>query len=125
MAVSDYEPRPTPGKIPSDADELVLRCRRTPKVIRQVRDWAPDAFLVGFKLLTGATPAELDASAVAACTTNRVDLTVANDLHTYRAGSHAVRLVRPGRPPEPLAGPIAEVADRLVDRLLTLASERP
>ena len=40
-AVSDYEPEPILGKIDSDRDELILRCRRTPKVIRSVRDWSP------------------------------------------------------------------------------------
>ena len=55
MAVSDYEPAPVIGKVGSNESELVVRCRRTPKVIRSVRDWAPSVYLVGFKLLSRAS----------------------------------------------------------------------
>ena len=50
MAVADFEPEPHSGKISSDRESLVVHCRRTPKVIRLVRDWAPSVYLVGFKL---------------------------------------------------------------------------
>ena len=38
------------------AESLVLHCRRTPKVIRLVRDWSPSVYLVGFKLLSQCQP---------------------------------------------------------------------
>ena len=59
MAVADFEPEPQPGKISSEAESLVLHCRRTPKVIRMVRDWSPSVYLVGFKLLSHASRDEL------------------------------------------------------------------
>ncbi len=59
MAVADFEPEPQPGKISSDAESLVLHCRRTPKVIRLVRDWSPSVYLVGFKLFSRASREEL------------------------------------------------------------------
>ena len=59
MAVSDYEPAPIAGKLSSDESELLVRCGRTPKVIRSVRDLAPSVYLVGFKLLSRATTPEL------------------------------------------------------------------
>ena len=59
MAVSDFEPKPVAGKISSDRAELTLRLVPTPKVIRLVRDWAPSAYLVGFKLMSGSEPEEL------------------------------------------------------------------
>ena len=37
-----------------------MRCRRTPKVIRSVRDWAPSVYLVGFKLLSNVRPRRAD-----------------------------------------------------------------
>ena len=80
MAVADFEPAPSFGKLSSDAETLVLHCRRTPKVIRSVRDWAPSIYLVGFKLLSRADPNELIRVAELACRNNRADLTVANDL---------------------------------------------
>jgi len=124
MAVADFEPAPHLGKIGSDAESLVLHCLRTPKVIRSIRDWCPSVYLVGFKLLSRATPGELIRRAEIACQTNRADLTVANDLQTLRAGGHTIHLVRPGADPETLeAG--ADLAERLVARILAWAGARP
>jgi phosphopantothenate---cysteine ligase (CTP) len=124
MAVADFEPEPQPGKISSEAESLIVSCRRTPKVIRLVRDWAPAVYLVGFKLLSGAGPDELIDAAQIACRTNRADLTVANDLGTLRAGRHTVHLVRPGCAPETLE-PGPDLADRLVERIMGWSSVRP
>ena len=124
MAVSDFEPEPFTGKLDSDVETTVLRCRPTPKVIRSVRDWSPGLYLVGFKLLSRVDPAELRQQAEAACRINRADLTVANDLQTLKAGSHTIHLVRPGHPPETL-GPDPALAEQLVDQVLTWAATRP
>jgi phosphopantothenoylcysteine synthetase/decarboxylase len=123
MAVSDFEPEPVAGKLGSEADVLVIRGLRAPKVIRSVRDWSPRVYLVGFKLLSRADPLELIRQAEAACLINRADLTVANDLQTVRANRHTVHLVRPGVPPETL-GPGDDLADRLVDRVFEQAGRR-
>jgi phosphopantothenate-cysteine ligase len=121
MAVSDFEPEPHDGKIGSDIEALVIRCRPTAKVIRSVRDWAPALYLVGFKLLSGVSPAELIHQAELACRVNRADLTVANDLQTLKAGAHTIHLVRPGQPTETL-GPDRALAGQLVDRVLAWAT---
>jgi len=123
MAVSDFEPRPIAGKLDSQADSLIIHAQRTPKVIQSVRDWSPGLFLVGFKLLSRVPLPELLAEAEAACRTNRADLTVANDLQTLRAGQHTVHLVRPGHRAETLE-PGESLAERLVDRVLSLAKRR-
>jgi phosphopantothenate---cysteine ligase (CTP) len=120
MAVADYEPAAQPGKISSEAESLVLHCRRTPKVIRMVRDWAPSVYLVGFKLLSRASQDELVRRAQAACRDNRADLTVANELETLRQGRHTIHLVRPDQEPETL-DPGDDLAGRLVDRVLAWA----
>src|SRR5262249_40967534 len=96
MAVSDFEPDPYPGQLSSDAESLVIRWRRTPKVIRSVRDRAPSVYLVGFKLLSDVSRDELIRRAEEACFINRADLTVANDLRTLKQGRHTLHLVRPG-----------------------------
>lgn len=61
-AVGDYAiaDRAT-TKLPSGADELVLRLRPTPKIVDRVREWAPGCCLVSFK---AASP-ETDADALA------------------------------------------------------------
>ncbi len=123
MAVSDYEPAPVAGKVNSGESELVIQCRRTPKVIRSVRDWAPSVYLVGFKLLSRATTPELIRQAEVSGRTSRADLTVANDLQTLVAGSHTVHLVRTGHSPETLE-PGADLADRLVARVLKWAASK-
>jgi phosphopantothenate-cysteine ligase len=123
MAVSDFEPEPIAGKLDSEAESLVIRAPRAPKVIRSVRDWSPNVFLVGFKLLSRAREADLIREAEQACRIHRADVTVANDLQTLRAGRHTIHLVRPGHPTETL-GPGPDLAERLVDRVLAWAAER-
>jgi phosphopantothenate--cysteine ligase len=120
MAVSDFEPDPHPGKLSSDVESLVVRCRRTPKVIRSVRDWAPAVYLVGFKLLSDVPQGELIRRAEEAGRINRGDLTVANDLRTLKQGKHTLHLVRPGAEAETL-DPGDDLADRLVARIATWA----
>lgn len=124
MAVSDYEPSPLPGKIESTDEELVLRCRRTPKVIQEVRDWAPEVYLVGFKLLSGVPEADLIRAAEQACRNNRANLTVANDLRLLRAGRHTIHLIRPEAEVETFGPESAPIADRLVERAFSWAAER-
>lgn len=122
MAASDFEPVPVAGKLDSDRPGLTIRCRRSPKVIRAVRDWAPGTYLVGFKLLSGAPVDELIRAAEVACVVNRADLTVANDLRLLRAGRHTVHLVRPGAAVETL-GPGPGVAEGLVERVWRWVAE--
>jgi phosphopantothenate-cysteine ligase len=124
MAVADFEPEPYVGKLGSDAETLTVHCHRTPKVIRSIRDWCPSVYLVGFKLLSRAAPAELIRRAEIACQRNRADLTVANDLQSLRQGRHTLHLVRPGALAETLE-PGADLADRLVARVLAWAAARP
>jgi phosphopantothenate-cysteine ligase len=116
MAVSDYEPEPRRGKISSRREGMSIPCKRTPKVIRAVRDWAPSVYLVGFKLQSNVDRDALIRQAHDACLINRADLTVANDLSDVKAGRHAFYLVRPGRPTEVLE-PGADLAGRLVARV--------
>jgi phosphopantothenate-cysteine ligase len=117
MAVSDYEPTAAPGKLDSGRDTLTITCRPTPKVIRLVKDWAPDLFLVGFKLLSGVPEAELIAAARRSLEASRADMVVANDLKTVQVGRHTVHLVRPEGPAETL-GPGDALAGDLADRIL-------
>lgn len=123
IAASDFEPEPVAGKLDSDRESLVIRCRPAPKVIRSVRDWAPGIFLVGFKLLSGASESELVRAGQRACRLNRADLTVANDLRPLRAGRHTVHLVHPDGSAETI-GPGGDVAGRLVDRTFELIRAR-
>lgn len=85
-AVGDYENLHAGevGKIASGQGELVLRLTPTPKILDQVRGWAPDAFLVSFKAARpGVTSAELEEIARAQALRTGSDLVFANALdHT-------------------------------------------
>lgn len=123
MAVSDYEPAAVLGKLESDDERMLIQGHRTPKVIRQFRDWAPAAYLVGFKLLSRSTEAELIQTAIEANHTNRADLTIANDLQSLHEGRHTVHLVRAAGHVETL-GPSEDLADQVVARVFEWADVR-
>ena len=88
-----------------------------------MRDWAPSVYLVGFKLLSGASTPELIRQAEVSGRINRADLTVANDLQSLVAGSHTVHLIRTGHPPLTLE-PGDDLADRLVERSAGVGSSQ-
>ncbi len=119
MAVADFEPVPIEGKLSSGLRRLRVDGQPTPKVIQSVRDWSPGSFLVGFKLLSGVSTAELIATAREACRVNHADLTVANDQEAVRAGRHAIHLVwaDDARAVETL-DPDQDIARGLVERVL-------
>ncbi len=96
-AVSDYlVANPSPTKVRSGT-ELKVELVPAAKIIQQVKDWHPDTFLVGFKLLVGATDEELIEAAWNSIQVNRCDLVVANDLNSIARGRHEIILVEPTR----------------------------
>ena len=117
-AVADYAPEAVAGKLRSDAEEIVLRLRRLPKLIDRCKEWAPRTYLAGFKLLAGASTEELVAAARAAQTRHRAELVVANEWHARRSGRHTLYLVRPAAPAEKL-GPADEatLAEALIEQV--------
>ncbi len=123
MAVSDYEPEPAIGKIGSNKSSLILTLYPTPKVIQQVRDWSPQIYLVGFKLLSGSTEQDLIETARRACIANHADLTIANDLKSIRQGRHLVHLVGPEGLRKTI-GPAEAIADGLADYVLKALKDR-
>jgi len=124
-AISDYGPVAAAGKISSEQDELTIRMRRLPKVIAKVREQAPGAYLVGFKLTSGAAPEETIALARKAIASHGADLVVANDLATLRQGRHTIHLVREGSPIETyVAEAGTDPAAKLVERTLAWRKER-
>lgn len=118
-AVADYSPVPTEGKLRSDADELVIRCIRNPKLIAAFREqFGIRTFLVGFKLLSRASRADLITAAREQVHRNRLNLTVANDLDDLRDGRHPIILVTPEGGAIPIDGTKDEVATQLVAFIL-------
>lgn len=90
-AISDYIVDKIEGKISSTSDEIVLRLRKGEKVIQSFRGLAPDALIVGFKLLVGPTEDEVN-SAVNKVFDAGVDMVVYNDLLELKKGITERRL---------------------------------
>jgi phosphopantothenoylcysteine decarboxylase/phosphopantothenate--cysteine ligase len=85
-AISDYIMDKTEGKISSEGDELVIRLRKGEKVIQSFRALAPNAIIVGFKLLVSPTDDEKFA-AINKVFNSGVDYVVYNDLTELRKGN--------------------------------------
>ncbi len=116
-AVADYSPLPHLGKVRSDADELVVRMRRNPKLIARLRQaCGPDTALIGFKLLSHVDPDVLRATARQQLTGNALDFVVANDLADFGPEAHPVTLVGPHHATR-IPGGRHRVARALVDRI--------
>jgi len=89
MAVLDYEPEASRDeKIPSGMREWVVRLKPTPKVIRSLREWAPNSLLISFKLESGLSEEELLLRAIRAMKKAGSDMVVANDLTRIRGNLH-------------------------------------
>lgn len=114
-AVSDYSPIRTDGKIRSTDDELVIRMRKNPKLLGTLRErCGVGTFLVGFKLLARVSTEELRATALRQCRSDRLNLTVANDMAELTGAVHPILLVTPEGGARPVRGSKAEVAELLV-----------
>jgi phosphopantothenate---cysteine ligase (CTP) len=93
-AVSDYRlAEEYSGKLSSDAEELVLRLVRTPKIVDEVKGLDPEILLVKFKLEVGRTEAELLEIGARSRERSQAELLVANDLTGKTGALHAAYLL--------------------------------
>ncbi|MDR2444978.1 MAG: phosphopantothenoylcysteine synthase [Spirochaetaceae bacterium] len=103
MAVSDYRVKSvkTSGgvelerrqKIASGKDDLLLTLEATPKIISLFSRLAPQAVLVGFKLLCGATKETLIDAAFDLLQKNNCTFVIANDKYFITESSHKAYLI--------------------------------
>ncbi len=93
-AVSDYlVANYTDTKINS-SQELQIELQPAPKLISNIKQWLPDVFLVGFKLLVNATDEQLIFAARSSIEKNKLDLCVANDLLSLKRNAHEIIVVK-------------------------------
>lgn len=90
-AVSDYMVDKTDGKISSSDDEVIIRLKKAKKILPELRKAAPNAILVGFKLLVSPSYQEVQ-KAVQKVLNSGADYVVYNDLTRIRNGDQT-RLV--------------------------------
>ena len=81
------------SKISSYQKNLTVKLGLTPKLISHLREWYPDATLIGFKLLEHVSKEELVDVATKLCKKNDMDYIMANDLALLRSGNSARQLV--------------------------------
>lgn len=81
-------------KISSYENDLIIKLKRTPKIISLIKDLSPSTYLVGFKLLDSVSKNELIDVASKLRDKNRCDLVVANDLSNIRNGNHIAYILR-------------------------------
>lgn len=121
MSVLDFEPSEVrPGKTDSKEPEWIVRLVPTAKAIRLVKEVAPSAVLVGFKLEIGVGREDLLASAMELLRSARCDLVVANDQREIEAGRHTGYFVDP--PGELLA--VVEGKEAIARTLIKWVEER-
>ena len=84
------------GKLSSSLEDMVLLLEKTPKIIGQLRAQAPEAVLVGFKLLDGVSEQELLGTARRLMAENRCDFVLANDMKTVASPLHCGYLLDTG-----------------------------
>lgn len=122
-AVLDYLPVAVQeGKKRSSEDEWVIRLQRGEKIIEQIRDWAPDVFLVGFKLEARISLEELIERSDDLMRRSGAGLVVANRIEDISSERHVAYLIEPGSRSDP--GRVSEpletrerIAQSLADRL--------
>ena len=89
-AVSDYVPEKTNAtKIKSDQNKIILKLKRVPKIIDQIKKIQKNVFLVGFKAETNIPKEKLINKARKKLEESNVDFIIANDigLKRYRENS--------------------------------------
>ena len=98
-AVSDYSPKYKYGKI-STLGPLTVEMSPNTKVISRVRGWnpKPELFLVGFKMLVGASFEPLILAATMSIRQNKCDMVVANDYETLHLSDHKTLIIEPDQP---------------------------
>ena len=80
-AMSDYTVEtPSKTKIKSDADKIILKLRKVPKIINQIKKIQKNVFLVGFKAETNVSKQKLIAISRNKLKEVHADLIVANDI---------------------------------------------
>jgi len=112
-AVSDYGAKQAEGKISSDMDTMQLELYKNPKIISLVKEWKPDVFQVGFKLLSGVKIEELIDIAYQHGIKNHSNLTVANTVVEGNFNKRAIVLITPEKGLIPVSA--SDLASKLVD----------
>lgn len=82
------------NKISSNQENLLIKLKKTPKIISIIKNLSPSTYLVGFKLLDNVSEENLISTAVKLKDKNNCNLVVANDLENIRKGNHKAFIIK-------------------------------
>lgn len=118
-ALSDFTLERRAGKISSrDHDSLTLTLRRAPKVLPELRRFAPaPTRLVAFKLEAGQNASALEEEGRRLARESGADWVVANDVATMGSAETNALVLPPSGGRQWIRGPKAEFAGKLLDDL--------
>ena len=109
--------RLTDDKISSYYDNLIIKLKRTPKIISMIKRLSPSTNLVGFKLLDTVSEEQLITVGLELKEKNKCDLVVANDLNTIRQGNHKAVIIR-GKDDYIVAAGKEDIADKIIKEIM-------
>lgn len=92
-AVSDYLVSSYSNEKIRSNDELTIPLEKAPKIINQIKQWSPNVFLVGFKLLIDAKDEELVNAAMKTMHQSHADIVVGNNLASLERGEHEILII--------------------------------
>ena len=92
--ISNYKDGITDSKISSYEENLIIKLKKTPKIISMIKDISPKTFLVGFKLLDKVSENELLDVAIKLKDKNKCNIVIANDLENIRNSSHKAFIIK-------------------------------
>ena len=110
------------NKISSDIDDLIIHMKRSPKVIRIIKELSPETTLVGFKLLSGVPHEELIDVGYRLLQKNKCDFVMANDLREIGNGMHKGYLIHTDKAYDSMNSN-EEIAAMIVRRILETKGE--
>ncbi|MGX6961315.1 phosphopantothenate--cysteine ligase [Vagococcus xieshaowenii] len=84
-------------KLSSSNEHLILRLKKTPKIIKMIKEIQPNTTLVGFKLLVDVSEEHLLTIAHQLLEKNDCDYVLANDLTSIEGDQHTGYLVAPDK----------------------------
>lgn len=117
MAISDYKPLRTIGKISSNEEYLNINMEKCPKIIQNLRGKDENAFIVGFKLSSNSTEEEIINNVLNWMKSRRVDMCVANDMRGRREDYREVYLLTKNSPEYKFFSG-ENVSESLVDQII-------
>lgn len=92
--ICNHNDKLSANKISSNEENLIIKLKKTPKIISIIKDISPKTYLVGFKLLDKVSEENLINTAIKLKEKNKCDLVIANDLDNIRKGTHKAYIIK-------------------------------